>query len=663
MTACGIAVLVLVATGLVGAGARRRAGIAAAGAIAAAAIALPAAVAVLAGGGSDEVRIAWAAPIDEVRLGLDPLSALFAVPLLVLGASCAVYGAFYLAPRVDGDRRAGPPAALFNLLLAAMLAVVLARDAIVLLIAWEVMTLTSYLLVCHDHHEPAVRRAGWVYLIAGHLCVGCLIALFILLGQHAGGFGFAELAARPAGGGAAVAALLLALLGFGTKAGLVPLHVWLPEAHAAAPSHVSAVMSGILIKLGIYGLLRTTAFVAPTAWWGPSLAAIGGVTALVGIALALYQRDLKRALAYSSIENVGVILLGLGIGLWAAYEQHPGLAALALCGGLLHLWNHVMMKGLMFLGAGSLLHATGTRDLERMGGLLHRMPRTGVLIVLGAVAIAGLPPLAGFTGEWLVYRGLIDGGLAPTTSAGQVLWMLFAIAALAGVGVLAALCFVRIVGIALLGRSRTEAAAHAHESSAGMIIPMLVLAGGIVAMPFVAPWLVAQFGPVVSQTAHASIHAPISTAAAARALAPIGWLSLALWAALAGGLLVLRWLAGRARSDDTWGCGYAAPTPRMQYTSGSFAESMLQLLPRTLRARTAVRRDAVPFPRAGELVSDRDDPFTRSGYEPLFDRLGKRFAQLRWVQQGVTHLYVFYIVVTVVGVLAAVAVHDWWVLP
>ena len=579
--------------------------------------------------------------------------------LLVLGASCAVYGAFYLAPRTDRARRAGPPAALFNLLLAAMLAVVLARDAIVLLIAWEAMTLTSYLLVSHDHHEPAVRRAGWVYLIAGHLSVGCLLALFILLGERAGGLGFAELAARPAAGGAAVAALLLALGGFGTKAGLVPLHVWLPEAHAAAPSHVSALMSGILIKLGVYGLLRTMAFVEPAAWWGPSLAAIGAVSALVGIALALYQRDLKRALAYSSIENVGVIVLGLGVGSWAAYDHHPRIAALALAGAVLHLWNHAMMKGALFLGAGGLLHATGTRDLERMGGLLHRLPRTGALIAIGAVAIAGLPPLAGFTSEWLMYRGLIDGGLGPAIGAGPVLWMLAAITALAGVGVLAALCFVRIVGIALLGQPRSEAAARAHEPGPGMVVPIAVLVAGVVAMPFVAPWLIAALGPAIDQIAHA----PLATAAARDALAPIAWLCAALCAALAMGWLAMRRLAARARRDDTWGCGYAAPTPRMQYTSGSFAESMLQLLPRALRARTAVRRDAVPFPRAGELVSDRDDPFTRSGYEPLFDRLGKRFARLRWVQQGITHLYVLYIVVTVIGVLAAVAVHDWWMLP
>jgi hydrogenase-4 component B len=300
-----------------------------------------------------------------------------------------------------------------------------------------------------------------------------------------------------------------------------------------------------------------------------------------------------------------------------------------------------------------------------MGGLAHRMRRTAPMIVLGAVALAGLPPLAGFTGEWLVYRGLLDGGLASSGGAGSTLWLLFAIAVLAAVGVLAALCVVRIVGIALLGRARTEAAAHAHESSAGMLVPMAVLAAGIVAMPLVAPWLVGWFGPVVRQIGHGSGAAStaISTAAPAAALAPIAWLSLALWAALGGGLVVLRRLSSRARGDDTWGCGYAAPTPRMQYTGASFAESMQQLLPRALRARTEMRREPVLFPHAGALGSDREDPFTRSVYEPLFDRLGKRFAQLRWVQQGVTHLYVLYIVVTVVGALAAVAIRDRWVSP
>ncbi|HEU4729887.1 MAG TPA: proton-conducting transporter membrane subunit, partial [Kofleriaceae bacterium] len=569
---------------------------------------------------------------------------------------CAIYGGFYLDPA----RRPGGAAAAFNLLLAAMLLVLLARDAVVLLIAWEVMTVASYLLVSYDHHAPAVRRAGWVFLIAGHLGVACLLALFVLLGQLAGSLGFSELAARPLDGSAATIAAVLALLGFGVKAGIVPLHVWLPEAHAAAPSHVSAAMSAVMIKLGLYGILRTLGFLAPAGWWGPVLAGLGAVSALVGIALALYQRDLKRALAYSSIENVGIILLGLGVGLWAAQAQRPEIAALALSGALLHIWNHAAMKSLLFLGAGSLLHGAGTRDLEAMGGLMRRMPRTGALVMLGAVAIAGLPPLAGFSSEWLVYRGLVAGGLAPQLAGNQVLWFIVALIALATVGVLAVLCFVRITGIALLGQPRGDDAAHAHESSAGMVAPMAVLAVVIVAMPFVAPRLVGLLGPAIAQLARA---AP-STAPASAVLAPIAWLGLALWLAFAAGMLVLRRLASRAgapaRQDDTWGCGYAAPTPRMQYTSGSFAESMLQLLPRALRARIVVRREASPFPARGELVSDRADPFTRSAYEPLLDRLGKRFAQLHWVQQGITHLYVLYIIATVVIALAVVRIYQGW---
>jgi formate hydrogenlyase subunit 3/multisubunit Na+/H+ antiporter MnhD subunit len=415
-------------------------------------------------------------------------------------------------------------------------------------------------------------------------------------------------------------------------------------------------MSGVLIKLGLYGLLRMFSFLESALWWGPVLALLGVGSALVGIALALYQRDVKRALAYSSIENIGVILLGIGAGLWAANTGRPGLAGLALCGALLHVWNHAMMKGLMFLGAGSLLHGTGTRDLERMGGLLRRMPRTATLLVIGAVAIAGLPPLAGFTSEWLVYRGLIDGGLAPGGEGIQILWMLFGTAALATVGVLAALCFVRIVGIALLGQPRSEAAERAHESSAGMIVPMLVLAVGVIAMPFAAPVVVASLGSVIEQVAHV----PLSIDATSRVLAPIAWLCAALWVALGAGMLALRRLATPAHEDATWGCGYAAPTARMQYTSGSFSEAMLQLLPLPLRARIVVRREATAFPQPGELSSDRDDPFTRSAYEPLLDRVGRRFAQLRWVQQGITHLYVLYILVTVVSVLAAVAIYDWW---
>jgi len=660
--ACALAIVVLAGSGLlavaVSARPRLATRTAAVGALVAAGLGLPPAFAVLAGGPTGRLAVAWTPPLEQLHLGLDPLTAFFVVPLLVLGAIGAVYGASYLDAQRD-RRLLGPPALFYNLLIAAMLLVLLARDAIAFLVAWEVMTLASYLLVSFDHHEPDVRRAGWVYLIAAHLGLACVLAMFLLLGHLGGGLDFASLAAHPIGGAAGAVAAVLAILGFGVKAGIVPLHVWLPEAHAAAPSHVSGLMSGVLIKLGIYGLLRTLTFLVPAGWWGPALAGLGAASALVGISLALYQRDLKRALAYSSIENVGVILLGLGVGLWGASAGQPLIAALGLFGGLFHLWNHTLMKGLLFLGAGSLLHGTGTRDLERMGGLLRRMPRTGALVLVGAVAIAGLPPLAGFASEWMIYRALIAGGLGVGAAAGLV--MLFAAALLATVGVLAALCFVRVVGIGLLGEPRSAAAAHAHESGPGLILPMALLAAGAIATPLAAPWLIDLLSPVAGQIAGA----PPTRAAAAAAVTPIAILSAVLWGALAAAFAALAVLARRRRNDDTWGCGYAAPTARMQYTGSSFSDTLEGLLPGRLRPRIAVQREHQHelFPPPGGLTSDRRDPFTRAAYEPLLDRLSRRFAQLRWVQHGMLHLYLVYILVTIVGLLAAVTVRDWWVGP
>jgi formate hydrogenlyase subunit 3/multisubunit Na+/H+ antiporter MnhD subunit len=658
MIACAIAIVVLIGASVVALAANARprlaSGVAAGAALVAAILGVPSAIATLADGSVHELDLAWAPPLGHVHLGLDPLTAFFLVPLFVIGAACACYGAFYLDEQ--RERRAlGPPASFYLLMLASMLLVLLARDAVVFLMGWEIMTITSYLLVSFDHHEPAVRRAGWIYLIAGHLGLACVLAVFVLLGDRAGGFDFTAMRAQPAGGALGVVALALAIAGFGVKAGIVPLHVWLPEAHAAAPSHVSALMSAVLIKLGIYGILRTLSFVQPTVWAGPVLGTLGAASAILGIALALYQRDIKRALAYSSIENVGVIFLGIGVGLWGQANGNPTIAALGLFGGLMHVWNHALMKGLLFLGAGSVVHAAGTRDLERLGGLLRRMPGTGSLLFVGAVAIAGLPPLAGFASEWLIYRGLLVGGVA--RGAGEGLFMLFGMAVLATVGVLAALCFVRLTGVALLGSPRSPSAALAHESPRGMLAPMLVLAAGAIAMPLVAPWTIAALAPVVDELAGTALE----EGQVVDALVPIAIGSAGLWLALLVGFALLTRIARRAAADDTWGCGYAAPTARMQYTGSSFSDTLERLLPGRLRPHVAMKRAAEPFPAPGALSSDRDDPFTRAAYEPVLDRLARRFAQLRWVQQGRLHLYVVYIVLTVVGALAAVSLHDLWV--
>jgi hydrogenase-4 component B len=647
----GVLVISAILALIAGRHGRAPSAIAAAGTVIAAALALPAAIESLAGAAPVEVSVAWAAPIDELSFGLDPLSAFFIVPMVLLAAVCAIYGAFYLDDQRT-RRFLAAPACFYNLLVAAMLLVLTSRDAIGFIIVYEVMTLTSYALVVFDHDRPDVRRAGFVYLIASHLGVACILSMFLLL--DGGGFSFAQIVASAPNAATATAAAVLGLIGFGVKAGIVPLHVWLPEAHAAAPSHVSALMSGVLIKLGIYGVLRTITFVPGAVPWGPVLLGIGVLGAVVGISLALYQRDLKRALAYSSVENIGIVLIGLGVGLWAA---DPTIAALGLCGGLFHIWNHVVMKALMFLGAGSLLHGTGTRDIEQMGGLVKRMPRTSALVVLGSLAVSALPPLNGFASEWLIYLGLAHGGIGAGQGSGLLL--LFAIAAMGTVSVLAVLCFVRIVGTALLGQPRSGAAAGAHESTRGMLVPMVVLAALAVALPFLLPVLAGALDPVIEQVSGTRFASDV----ASDALSPLAIVGAVLWSGCLLAFLAIRRLTRRRRETETWSCGYLAPTPRMQYSAASFAEGIHRLLPNILRARFLAQPTSELFPAPSNLSADREDPFTRVAYEPLLDRGASRFAKLRWVQQGLLHLYILYIVAAVVIAITVVSIRDYWVLP
>lgn len=616
------------------------------GAIAGGGIGLAGALQAL-GGWSGELDAAWQVPGGSLVMGLDPLSGYFLVPLFALGPLCALYGRRYLAGAVL-------PAAQLNLLIAAMSLVLIARHALLFLLAWEVMTVLAYLLVTREHMDSEVRRAGWTYLIASHVAVIALLALFVVLGSQAGGaLDFVSIAASWRGDGA-VGILILALLGFGIKAGVVGLHVWLPEAHAAAPSHVSALMSGVLIKLGVYGILRVALIVSPGSWFAVTLMLLGVAGALFGIALALSQRDLKRVLAYSSVENVGIVLIGLGLGFWARGHGDPGLAAIAFAGGLLHLWNHAAMKGLLFLGAGSLVHGAGTRDVERLGGLLRRMPWTGCLVITGAIAIAALPPLGGFTGEWLLYRALgqvgVDGASATALPA------IAGAAALALVGGLAALCFVRLVGVVLLGSPRSTGAADAHESPAGMVGPMLLLAAACVAAGLLAPLLVRAAQPALLGQLGAG-----AANQAAALLSPLALVNAALLAALvAAAALVLRATAG-ARRTETWGCGYAAPTARMQYRASGFSELLVaRVMPRWLRSPERVSPPAGAFPAAASFASDTADPLTRGAYEPFLVRWGERFARLRFFQQGNVHVYILYIVATAVGALGWVVARDWW---
>jgi formate hydrogenlyase subunit 3/multisubunit Na+/H+ antiporter MnhD subunit len=595
---------------------------------------------------------------------VDALSAFFLLPVLGLSALAAVYGGDYLLA-YRREKSLGSPWFFFNLFVAGMVMVVVARTAFLFLVAWEIMSLAAYCLVTFEHEKAEVRKAGWIYLIATHLGVAFLFLAFTLLGRHAGSLEFQAFHALPAlGAGWSGLIFVLALVGFGAKAGFVPFHVWLPEAHPAAPSHVSALMSGVMIKMGLYGILRILTFLGqPAPWWGLTLAGLGLLTGLVGIGLALQQRDVKRVLAYSSIENMGLIGLALGVGLWGWANNLPAVAALGVTASLLHVWNHALMKGLMFLAAGSVLHGTGTRDMERLGGLMKRMPWTASAMMVGAVAICALPPLNGFVSEWLMYLGLLKCGIVNNDSRG--LMALFAAGLLALIGSLAAVTFVRLTGVVLLGSPRSEAARRAHESSPWLLGPMLLLVVLCLGAALVPGTVTGWLAPTISDCGFgiSDLKSEILDLKSEIPLKMVGNINAWTLSAVAVVALVLRAWSRNAvwPEGPTWGCGYVKPTVRMQYTGRSFAEMIAEhLLPRFLRPHTTKQAARGLFPSKSNFGSECPDPVNEEVFEPFFHSWAEWFSRLRVLQLGKVHVYLVYIMLMVVLALAWASLRTWW---
>lgn len=602
---------------------------------------------VLFGGPVESLRLAWNVPYGAFFVELDALSAFFLIPIFGLSALTAIYGDEYLAAW-RGKKSLGASWFFFNLLVASMAMVVLARNAVLFLVAWELMALTSFFLVTFEDEKQSVRDAGWTYLVASHLGTAFLLALFILLGREAGSLDFNRFAPSAAG-----VCFLLAVIGFGTKAGFMPLHVWLPEAHPAAPSHVSALMSGVMIKMGIYGLLRTLTFLGtPPDWWGWLLVAIGLSSGLLGVLFALAQHDLKRLLAYHSVENIGIIALGLGVGLLGLSHGVAALAVLGFAGALLHVINHALFKGLLFLGAGAVLHATGTRELEHLGGLAKRMPWTAATFLIGAVAISGLPPLNGFVSEFLIYVGSYGG--ATHDQATTAVPLLGTIAGLALIGGLAVACFTKAFGIVFFGEPRSEHAGHAHEPGWAMRAPMLVLAAGCVLIGLLAPAAVGVLAPVLTNVTKLSPVAVRDELGAA--VGPLWFVAgagvglIILTGALA--LLRRRLLATRSvQTTVTWDCGYARPTARMQYTASSFAQPLTGLFAPVLRTRRRLSLPQGVLPREAALATETPDVAREKVYRPVFAGIDSVLARCRWLQHGNVHLYVLYIALTLLVLL------------
>jgi formate hydrogenlyase subunit 3/multisubunit Na+/H+ antiporter MnhD subunit len=434
----------------------------------------------------------------------------------------------------------------------------------------------------------------------------------------------------------------------------MPFHVWLPEAHPAAPSHVSALMSGVMIKTGIYGLLRSLTFLgAPPLWWGWLLIGIGLTSGVLGVLFALAQHDLKRLLAYHSVENIGIIALGIGVGLLGVSTGSPTLMVLGFGGGLLHVLNHALFKGLLFFGAGAVLQGTGTHEIDHLGGLLKRMPWTAATFLIGAVAISGLPPLNGFVSEFLIFLGAFQGGA--TLGAAGAVPLLALIAGLALIGGLAAACFTKAFGVVFLGEPRTEHASHTHETGWAMRLPMLLLAAGCALIGLFAPVVVGALQAVLENTTglrREVVRENLAAAAGPLALVVIGTVAFLL---LLVALFLLRrgLLAGRpVEQGVTWGCGYVQPTARMQYTASSFVQPVTTLFRWLLGTHRQVQRPEGVMPANASLTTETPDLCHGNLYRPGFLKVNWGLSKLRRLQQGQVQLYVLYIAVTLIVLLA-----------
>ncbi len=571
-------------------------------------------------------------PFARLSLSIGGLSAYFLLVISLVAVAAAVYGPAYLrahAPDARPARQATQALAL-NVFLGCMAFVCGAGDAMTFLLCWEGMTIASYTLVVSDDQDGLNARAGLLYMVMTHGGTALLLVAFLTLTGRAGAFDFASLRAAAATLDAPMRTTLffLALGGFATKAGVIPLHVWLPRAHPAAPSHVSALMSGVMLKVAIYGmLLFAFDILAPVAAplpfsWGWTVLIVGAISAVLGVLYALQQHDLKRLLAFHSVENVGIILIGVGLAmiLWRREAAGGTLATLALTAALLHTVNHAAFKGLLFLGAGSVISRTHVRNMEELGGLARRMPWTAGLFLLGAVAISALPPLNGFVSEWLTFQALLGGASRFSGLAG--LGIIFAAAMLALTGGLAAACFAKAFGVTFLGRPRTPHAEHATEAPGSMIAGMAWLAAlcvvlgvvpGYVMRALDAPTASLLHGPGASAVVTARGPLVLSTGLTASG-APGTAISMttiaAFMIALAAAAWVLRrgWRREAPRVAPTWTCGMQ-PVSRFDYTATAFAKPLRLVFAALYRPRREVTREhtgTMYVPRrihyAGEVV-------------------------------------------------------------
>lgn len=585
----------------------------------------------------------WTLPMGSLSLMVDRLSAFFMLPLFFLSSLSAIYAYGYTEEEKDQKKEAFSALCL-NLLVVSMVLVLLAKNFIFFLVVWELMALLSFFLVIEEDEKEEVRRAGWIYLTATHIGTACLILLFLILGTKSGSYDFTT----PAAVALPTSLFFLAVVGFGAKAGFMPFHVWLPAAHASAPSYVSALMSGVMIKTAIYALLRTLPLLGPpTPMWGWTLIAIGAASAILGALLALTQEDIKKLLAYSSIENMGIITLGLGVGFLGITVHKPLMTTLGFGGALLHVLNHTIFKGLLFFAAGAIYHSTKTRQMARLGGLLKKMKTTALAFLVGSLAISALPPFNGFVSEFLLFLSSLEGSFAPFD--GSALFALLTIGSLAFVSGLNLFCFTRAYGTIFLGQPRAMQAVKAEEVSFFMRAPLFILAASSLLFGLLAPLVVKTLlPPLFSALNLPKEESMTGVLTSSTALTTVILLSTFLLLLLTL-LFFFRYRLLKSRQTKvnvTWDCGYAKPHERMQYAPSGFSEPMVSFFKWILRSKSSHRMPEGYFPPHASFSHTSQDIAEEMGYKPLFQSVKWSFNKLHWLQGGNLQLYILYIALT-----------------
>lgn len=608
---------------------------------------LAGAIAALATNSCNTMEFLWPA-LGTVRIGIDALTAFFLVPIFLIGSLGSLYGQGYW-PYAAHQQNSRKLVFFWGILVAGMALITISRHALLFLLGWETMALAAYFLVTTEEHHAESLRAGWIYLIAAHVSTLTLFALFALWRHETGSYALQPLAGLPINLPVMHLLFLLAFVGFGLKAGILPFHFWIPAAHANAPSHVSALLSGVVLKMGIYGLLRWFSFFEETPLaWGKITLILGCVSGLLGVIFALAQHDLKRLLAYHSVENIGIILLGLGVALTGRALQLPWLITLGMAGCLLHVWNHCLFKSLLFMGAGSVVNETGTRSIDRLGGLCRAMPFTAAHFLLGAIAICGLPPLNGFISELFIFLGLFHTVLAVKSPVLAPL----AVVALAMIGALAGACFVKVYGVVFLGNPRQQFARQPKESPLTMKLPMLLL-GALCLLIGVAPQLLSSsIYRATQQWCPESIANALPLPAVAAPLQLISIFTIGIALCIAITILVITTRRKQQRKQPgTWDCGYATPTNRMQYTSSSFADSIIRLFAFVLHPHREPPAVKGIFPLKTTMQSHVNELVLDRLLLPVGKSVKRAAGWLHRFQQGQLQQYIFYLFIMLMVLL------------